>query len=70
MSEAIVIFTFDGRDLSIQCNEEDKMKNICQKFVSKIGINMDSLFFLYGGNRINFELKFKDQAQLIEPTRK
>ena len=66
MPKAKVVFTFEGRDLIIQRNEEDKMKNICQKFITKVGINMNSVFFLYGGNRINFELKFKEQANSID----
>ena len=66
MSKAKVIFTLDSIDLIIPCNQEDKMKNICQKFITKVGINMNSVFFLYGGNRINFELKFKEQANSID----
>ena len=66
MSKAKVIFTLDNIDLIIACNQEDKMKNICQKFISKIGHDLDSLLFLYGGSQINFELKFKEQANLID----
>ena len=60
MLGANVIFTLDGVPLSIQCNENDIMKDICQKYANKINRNINSLVFLYGGNQLNFNLKFKD----------
>ena len=60
MSEAKVIFTLDCVNLAIQCSINDKMGDICQKFANKINKNMNSLIFLYEGNEINFELKFKE----------
>ena len=50
MSEAKIIFNFEGRDLTIQCSPEDKIKDICQKCATKIDSNINSLIFLYGGN--------------------
>ena len=58
MSEANALFTLDGCDLIIQCSKEDKMRDICQKYATKVNENLNSLLFLYGGGRINFELKF------------
>ena len=55
-----VIFTLDGIPLSIQCNENDIMKDICQKYANKIQRNINILAFLYGGSQLNFNLKFKD----------
>ena len=66
---AKVIFTYNGIETSIQCLKEDKMKNICNKYVSKTNININSLLFLYSGNTINFELSFKDQANKIDRER-
>jgi len=66
MSQANVIFTFNGCDIIIQCSKEDKMKDICQKYTFKVSININSLIFLYGGNQINFELRFKEQANSID----
>ena len=60
MQGAKVIFTLDGVDLPIQCNENDIMKDICQKYVNKIIRNINTLVFIYGGNILNFNLKFKD----------
>ena len=55
-----VIFTLDGIDLSIQCNENDIMKDICQKYVNKIKRNINTLIFIYGGSQLNYNSKFKD----------
>ena len=60
MLGANVIFSLDGIDLPIQCNQNDTMKDICQKYTNKIKKNINSLIFLYGGNQLNFNLKFKD----------
>ena len=32
------------------------------KYATKAQINQDSFLFLYGGNKLNFNLAFKDQA--------
>ena len=42
------------------------MRDICLKYVAKIGANLNSLWFLYGGNQLNFNLRFKEQASLID----
>ena len=65
-SEAKIIFNYEGKDISIQCSIEDKIKDICQKYVTKIESNINSLLFLYGGNQINMELKFKEQANSMD----
>ena len=39
--------------------KEDKMKYICYKFDSNVDININSLLFIYGGNKINYELTYK-----------
>ena len=64
MSKAI--FLFNGQELVIQCTKEDKMKDICNRFAIKIDININSLIFIYGGNKINYELTFKQQANSMD----
>ena len=54
MSNAIVIFTFEGINIKIQCSTDDLMKDICQKYANKIGRNVNSLVFLYGGSNLIF----------------
>ena len=70
MSEAKVIFTLDGINLTIQCTPEDKIKDICNKYATKIDDNINSLIFLYGGNQMNMELSFKEQANSIDRNNK
>lgn len=60
MQGANVIFTLDGVELTIQCTQNDIMKDICQNYANKITRNINTLVFLYGGNQLNFNLKFKD----------
>ena len=60
--EAQVIFTFEDVSLSIQCSKDNKMKDICQKYATNIQKNLNSFIFLYGGNQVNFQLTFNEQA--------
>lgn len=58
MSE--VEFIFEGSSTKIQCNANEKMKEICQRFSSKNNIDIKDKFFLYSGNQIDIELKFSE----------
>ena len=64
-----VIFSFEGRETYIQYSKENKMKDICNKFSSKININLSLLYFIYNGNQINQQLTFKEQANSIDNKR-
>ena len=66
MSNANVIFTLDGTNMTIQCSTEDKMRDICIKYSSKVKIHINLYVFLYGGNQLNMDLKFKEQANQID----
>ena len=55
-----VVFIFEGSRIEIQCSEEDKMKDICLKLANKIDKNINNIYFLYNGNIINLELKYKE----------
>ena len=57
---AEVEFTFEGNPIIIQCNKNQKMKDICNKLSTKINININSLIFLYGGNILNFDKTFNE----------
>ena len=63
---AKVIFSYIGKEIVIQCEKEDKMKYICDKFATKVEININSLLFIYGGDKINYELTYKQQANSID----
>ena len=66
MSNANVVFTLDGIDVTIQCSQDEKMRDICRRYANKIETNLSSLLFLYGGNKMNYELSFKDQINSID----
>ena len=42
------------------------MNDICKNYSTKINKNINSLIFLYEGNKVNFELSFKEQANNID----
>ena len=64
-----VIFIFGGIEVIIQCTKEEKMKEICQRYINKIEKNLNSLIFLYGGKQLNFNLSFKEQANGLDKER-
>ena len=66
---AFVFFKYEGTDIPIQCAKEDKMRNICNKYISKMKYDPNSLQFLYNGNQINYELTFYGQANRIDKQR-
>ena len=59
-----IIFTFKGMNAIIQCNKEDKMKDICYKYVNKIGIDINLIYFLYNG--IKLDLYLNQQTNIID----
>ena len=56
MSE--VVFIYEGRDIIVQCNKNQTMEDICKNFSTKINSNINSLIFLFGGNKLNFDKTF------------
>ena len=63
---AKVNFIYNGIITIIQCLKEDKLGTICQKFALKVEVNLNSLYFLYNGKVINFELTFYEQANSLD----
>ena len=53
-------FTYEGSDIIIQCNKNQKMKDICNNMSTKINVNINSLVFLYGGGLLNLEKTFEE----------
>ena len=62
-------FTFESSNITIQCSKNDGLKDICQKFSIKVDKNIKDLYFLYGGNVINLELKFNQIINLEDNNR-
>ena len=53
-------FIYDGQDIVIQCNKNQKMRDICTNLSTKINVGINSLIFLYGGTKLNMENTFKE----------
>ena len=60
MTEAKVTFIYDCNNMIIQCKKEERMKDICERCSTKLGINLNLLVFLYGGQQINTQLTFNE----------
>ena len=62
MSEARIIFTFNGIKTTIQCNKNEKMRNILKRYATKIQIDINKVYLLYNGNKLDEELNFEELA--------
>ena len=51
MAEAI--FNYEGINTTIQCDLNEKMKDIIDKFIIKIQNKENNLYYLYNGTQIN-----------------
>ena len=49
------IFSYKEIKIYIQCNLEDKISNICQKFSNKIGQDIESKIFIFMGKVLNLD---------------
>ncbi len=68
MSE--VDFYYNGKNINIQCDKCDKLKEICKKFSTKVGINENSLAIIYNGDIItNTEFTFEQLANIDDKKR-
>ena len=59
-----VNFLFNGQTISVQCKNEEKMKEIFQSFCSKIGIDINNYIYLNGGKIINFDSKLDELGEI------
>ena len=46
--------------MTMQCKKTDKMKDICQRYSTKLGIGLKLLTFLYGGKPLDFRLTLNE----------
>ena len=61
-----IIFNYKGNLFNIQGKEDEKMKDILNRFCIKSQNNFNSLLFLYGGQKINEELNFNEIANKLD----
>ena len=61
-----IIFIYDTIPTIVQCSKEDKMRDICLKYSSEIDIDINLLYFLYGGSKIDLNLTFDQLANSLD----
>ena len=62
-----VIFTYNGQKTIIQCMKTDKMRNIFEKYNSKVELDKTkNYYYLYNGDKINEELKYEELVSDID----
>ena len=58
-----IIFIYETVNTRIIGKRNELLKDLCQAFTTKKGLEIDNLYFLYGGEIINYELTFNQQAK-------
>ena len=67
---AEITFNYESLPIKVQCNVNDKMKDIINRFLVKIKKkDLNKLYYLYNGSRINEELAFNEQANDYDKNR-
>ena len=59
-------FIYNNSKTIIQCQEEEKISEAIQKFMTKATKSKDDLVFIYNGNKLDEELTFKEAANNID----
>ena len=55
-----VIFNYKGTETLIQCKIDERIEEVLNKYKSKIEIEIDKVYYLYNGNKINKENKLEE----------
>ena len=61
---AQIEFVYNGNNVIIPCNTNEKMKDIFNRFIIKEQINEKSIYYLYNGELINEELTYEQVIKL------
>ena len=67
---AKVVLLYEGQKIDIQCDENDKLETIIQRFCEKVQKSKDNLLFLYGGQFVQKNSTFINLANSVDKTRK
>ena len=65
-----IIFNYKGTEIEIQCNIQDKIKDIFKKYADKSGIDISKTYFLYNGNKINDNQNLNEKMSEVDKKRK
>ena len=70
---ALVEFHYNGENTIIQCQEDQKMLEICNNYLKKSNINESEIYYFYdgkGGSQFDKNLTFYQMANSIDKERK
>ena len=67
---ATVCFLYNGSQYNIQCNEDEKMGDIINKFLIKCDKKNESIYFLYSGKPLDEDLIFSEAANRLDKINK
>ena len=57
MTEVSIVFKHHNNKYPIKCSEDENIADVCEKIRKKI--NLNRIFFIYDGNKINLELNLR-----------
>ena len=60
MAEIILNFIYNNHELKIPAKRNEFMKDIFKRYIIKIEKNINDIYFLYNGNKINDEIKLEE----------
>ena len=63
-------FIYKGRLINVQCNEEEKLKNIYTRICSKIELDINKVYFIYNGSLLNEEFTIESVINKFDKSRK
>ena len=67
---ATVELIFNGTTTTIQCNENERMNKIFERFCTKVENNKEGMCFLYGGKIVEENKTFNEVANSEDKQRK
>ena len=67
---AKVEFNYKGIINTILCSEEDKMEEICKRFATKSAADINDLYFIYSGKKVDLQLTFDQITNSLDKERK
>ena len=66
---ARVDFHYNNNIIQILCDQNEIMEDICKKFTNKTNLDINDLFFLYSGNKLDLKLAFSQVINNIDKER-
>ena len=65
-----VEFNYKGTITTLSCQENETMEEICKRYAFKSSININNIYFLYGGNKVNLQSSYNQIINRIDKERK